>query len=460
MEISLVGIRPDPTRPWLDANVYAIPQMVAGQAKIHLFGAPGHKLFVDTTVANSEVRGMIHCGNFVYVVAGSAFYYFGENQILSSLLGTLSTSTGRVQMVSNGLQIMIIDGLHGYVYTFGTGVFGQISDADFMGASSLTYQDGYGIVTVPSSGQFQISDLYDFTVWSALDYATAEGWPDNVLAGISDHRELWLFGETTTEVWQNTGAATFPFQRASGGFLQEGIAAAKSIAQIDESLIWLTNQLEFVKTSGYAPLPISSDQVQYLLSKMARVDDAIAFAWKFRKNAFYQITFPTENVTLECNITTGLWHRRMSGASGRYRGNCYLFAWGKHLIGDSLNGKVYQIDPETYTEDGEEIRRIHTLPPVRSRNGVDAMAHNRLTLLMKCGFGLDADVVGSDPQISLSYSDDGEMTWSKERTASVGKIGEYSKRVAWRRLGGAINRSYRVMITDPVEMVVSEAVLD
>jgi len=74
-------------------------------------------------------------------------------------LGALVTSTGFVSMSDNGTQIMIVDGTEGYIFNTVTLVFAQITDVDFLGGNTVTFQNGYFIVSVPDSAKFQISAL-------------------------------------------------------------------------------------------------------------------------------------------------------------------------------------------------------------------------------------------------------------------------------------------------------------
>jgi hypothetical protein len=69
---------------------------------------------------------------------------------------------------------------------------------------------------------------------------------------------------------------------------------------------------------------------------------------------------------------------------------------------------------------------------------------------------------GYDPQAMLRWSDDGGHTWSNEHWAGMGKIGEYYKRVFWRRLGMTLklrDRVYEVSGTDPVKVAIMGAEL-
>jgi len=69
---------------------------------------------------------------------------------------------------------------------------------------------------------------------------------------------------------------------------------------------------------------------------------------------------------------------------------------------------------------------------------------------------------GADPQVMMRWSDDGGHTWSNEHWASMGKIGEYYRRVFWRRLGMTLklrDRVYEISGTDPVKLVILGAEL-
>jgi hypothetical protein len=69
---------------------------------------------------------------------------------------------------------------------------------------------------------------------------------------------------------------------------------------------------------------------------------------------------------------------------------------------------------------------------------------------------------GYDPAVMLRWSDDGGHTWSNEHWATIGKIGEYYRRVFWRRLGMTLklrDRVYELSGTDPVKISIMGAEL-
>jgi len=64
---------------------------------------------------------------------------------------------------------------------------------------------------------------------------------------------------------------------------------------------------------------------------------------------------------------------------------------------------------------------------------------------------------GYDPQAMLRWSSDGGSTWSSEHWTSIGKMGQYSNRAIWRRLGFGRDRIFEVSISAPVKAVIISA---
>ena len=65
-----------------------------------------------------------------------------------------------------------------------------------------------------------------------------------------------------------------------------------------------------------------------------------------------------------------------------------------------------------------------------------------------------------DPQVILSWSDDGGFTWSNDYPASMGKLGNYKTRAYWNRLGYAKDRVFRVTMAHPVRKVITGAMAE
>jgi hypothetical protein len=352
-------------------------------------------------------------------------------------------------MVTNGLQVCIADG-SAYVYDISDESFAQISDEDLPGASTVTYMDGYGIFSVPNSQQFYITSLMDFTSVDALDFASAESQPDLIVRVFADHSELWLFGESSIEVWQNTGAADFPFERLGGTRAERGCSAAFSVAKVDNTVFWLGDDGVVYRAEGYQPVRISSETVELSLTNMPSISDAEGFAYDLDGHKFYVLSFPSGNTTWVYDVGTGLWHECQSDGE-QWRAKWVFQVGQTRLCGDAINGNIGLIDMETYTEYGNTIIRQHVFPSI-SQSGAK-ISSPRLQIDFETGIGAVSGQ-GSDPIAILDWSDDGGHNWSNSIDGYMGAIGTYRSRVIFNRLGSFYSRWYRVRISDPIKVAI------
>ena len=424
-----------------------------------LVGTPGLSVFCDIG-SEVEIRGMIQVGGLLYAVCGNTFYKITRAGVATSK-GTLNSSTGKAFMEYNGTQIMILANKTGYIYTLSSGAFAEITDSDFPSATSLTFQDGYFLVSKENTDEIYISDLNDGSSWSG-DYASAEGDAGDVVAVYSDHRELLIFGESSIEVWYNSGA-DYPFDRRNDVYIEDGLGATASVASKDNRIFWL-NIDGIVKTlENYTPTVISERSIEEQISDFGNFSDAIGYTVSFYSIPFYVLTLPKQNKTYLCNLTDKSWSTWASYPTpynGRHRSNCCATLGNYQLLGDYENGIIYKLDKSVYTDNGETIKASRTSPPIISQDQ-KRVFHKRLEIEIESGVGLTGGVnPGEDPQITLSWSDNLGKTWSNEYWRSMGKIGEYDKRCVWSGMGSAINRSYKTEITDPVLKVIYSVSLD
>jgi Phage stabilisation protein len=212
-----------------------VPEGSGGKEAGFLSRAPG--LRVLATVGTGPIRGLWVTNNVAYVVSGSQFYSLNASWV-ATLIGSV-TGGGPVSMSDNGTQIFIACNPDGFIYNTSTNVFAQITDPDFPGAGSVGYIDGYFIFNQPNSQKFWVTSLLDGAAIDPLDFASAEGYPDDVVALIVDHLEIFLFGSTSVEVWYDAGTPDFPMARIQGAFMEVGCEAAYSVAKLDNSVFWL-----------------------------------------------------------------------------------------------------------------------------------------------------------------------------------------------------------------------------
>ncbi|TFH49494.1 MAG: hypothetical protein E4H01_04165, partial [Lysobacterales bacterium] len=248
-------------------NMYA--EQSDGKSNVALHGTPG--LVLDTTYGVGPIRGIKYMKTNRYVVSGSELYG-------PSLIGTIEGS-GLVSMATNGTQLVIVVSTNdAYVYDVTNGLR-KITDTDWPGASTVDYIDGYFLFNEPDTGIFFISALNDATDIDALDFASAESAPDNLVRVFVDHREVWLMGEDTCEIWTNTGAALFPFERIEGAINEKGIRGKFSVTKTDNSIYWVDRDgIVRRAAEGYNPLRISTHAVEHLIAQ-GNLDSAEAISY-------------------------------------------------------------------------------------------------------------------------------------------------------------------------------------
>ncbi len=439
-----------------------------GKEPAFLNRAPGLSLLA--TVGSGPIRGMWSFSNdasSAYVVSGTSLYKI-TTSYASTLLGTV-VGTGPVSMADNGTQLFIAANGPSYIYNTSTNVFAQITDTDFPGAVTVSFLDGYFVFNEPDSQKIWVTALLDGTSVDPLDFASAEGSPDGVVGIIADHREVWVFGTNSVEVWYNSGNADFPLSRIQGAFNEIGCAAPYSIAKLDNGLFWLGSDARgqgiVYRANGYTGQRVSTHAVEWQIQQYGSLSDAIGYTYQQDGHSFYVLIFPQANATWVYDVATQAWHERAGFVNGeftRHRSNCQMFFNNTVTVGDYENGNIYAFDLDDYSDNGsiqKWLRSWRALPT--GQNNLKRTAHHSLQLDLETGVGLNTGQ-GDDPQVMLRWSDDGGHTWSNEHWVSIGRIGEFYRRAIWRRLGMTLklrDRVYEVSGTDPVKIAIVGAEL-
>ena len=375
------------------------------------------------------------------------------------------------------------------------------NDGAFTGANSVDIVDNYFVYNNPGTQQWGSSDLLS-TISSSTSYAFKDGAPDKLVALIVDHREVYLMGEASSEVWTDVGAVPFPFQRIPGTSTQQGIVAQFSLVRLGNSIAYVSRnnrgQGQIMQMEGYIPKRISTHAVEATLTNQY-ISDAISWTYQLEGHEIYVTTFPTLNLTWAYDTTTEMWHKWLytadDGSYQRHRGNCSAVFQGLVMVGDYENGKIYSLDKQNYTDNGQNIRRLRRAPHLVS--DFQRQYFDELQIQFQPGVGttglsapngdiyvglnyiiypdasfligpLQSFVIGQQvsvttnvtttlPQAMLRWSNDGGSTWSKEYWVSIGQLGKYRNRAIWRRLGTARDRIFEVAITDPVNAVIISA---
>lgn len=451
--------------------VNLFPELIpeGGKESGFLNRAPGLKF--EQTVGIGPIRALwAHQtnGSDFYVVSGTEVFKLTGLTATPVKLGNVS-GTGPVSIADNGTQIFFACNGPSYIYNEVTNVFAQITDADFPGAVTVAYLDGYFVFNEPNSQRVWVTSLLDGLSVDPLDFVSAEGSPDGLVSLIVDHREAWLFGSDSVEVWYDAGNADFPLARIQGAFNEIGCVAAYSVAKLDNGLFWLGTDARgqgiVYRANGYTGVRVSTHAIEYAIAQYGNISDALAYTYQQEGHSFYVLIFPTANATWVYDVSTQMWHERAgfkNGAFTRHRSNCQCNFEGNTVVGDFENGNIYTFDLDVYADNSQPqkwLRSWRALAP--GQNNLKRTSHHSLQLDAETGVGLVVGQ-GNQPEAMLRWSDDGGHTWSNEHWQSMGAIGQYGYRTIWRRLGMTLklrDRVYEVSGTDPVKIAIMGAEL-
>jgi len=464
----------------LTGGAYAAKSLIAdAQRQVNLYGeqnpqdatapftyypTPGLTL-VSTPPVAGECRAIYTATNGQrYDVVGENVYAVDKSNVYTQI-GILSTQTGPVSIIDNGTYAFLVDGTAtGFTIDIKKNLLAVCSDPAFYGSDRVDYVDGYFVFNQPGTQHFYISKFNDI-MFDSLDIASKSTYPDNLVAAAVMHREIWLFGELTTEVWYNTGASDFTFGRMPGVYIEHGCAAKHSVAKIDLALFWLGKDLQgqgvVFAGKNYAAERISTHALEAEIATYSEIDDAVGFAYLQGGHAFYVLTFPTASKTWCFDTATGQWHQRAylqaDGTLGRHRMNCHSFNAGRNLVGDWETGAVYALDPNNYTDNGAAIERIRSFPHISGSDG-NRVLFRQFVADMEVGNGLSDD--SAPPEIRLRWSDDRGASWGNWVVGSLGKAGEYLTSIQYQRLGYARDRVFELSWSVPVKTALNGAWVD
>jgi len=429
-------------------NVYP-RKSVGGKYPFTLINSPGLAFFCE--LPTFPVLGLHYNKGRAFAVTPSKMYEIFNNGTFKEL-GDVDL-TSRVSMEDNGFQVVVVDGFKGFYWDATTNLVEEITAEGFYPSNTVTYQDGYFIFNRKDTGQFFLSNLLDVS-FDPLDFATAEGQPDNLVAVLSDHREVFMFGTETIEVWYNSGAADFPLERNQGAFVEKGCGARYTVAKQNNTIYFVGSDLMVYQMAGYTPIRISSHAVEKTL-KGVDLSDAFAYTYQDEGHLFYVLTIPSRDLTWCFDISTGAWHIRQSYQFGRHQSNNAIFFDSKTLVGDFKSGRIYQLANSYYTDDGEPVIREFILPTVNK--GREFLTVDSLEFDMSSGVGLTLGQ-GDDPELRVYFSKDEGKTYSENfKVGKIGKKGNYLSRAKVNRFGCARQFTFKVEISDPIPIDIGGA---
>jgi hypothetical protein len=454
-------------------NCYYENRADGDKSKVVVYGTPG--LVLQFSTGPQPLRGLLSVNETtLYAVISNVFGLLLPPSVPGGIatftaLGNLNTLAGFVSMAPspNSSQIMIVDGVNGWIYQPGPNTFIAATAAWFTpGAATVTNVNGYFVTEQPGSPNFGVSNINDATTGSALSTGAAAAYPDNIEAVDALAGNLIAFSQQHLEFWQNAGAPPpgQPFALIQSSPLKIGLPSIFARTHIDNTLVFLgeteAGTRRVYRIDGFNVTPIS-EEIDYIINQPGFVyADASMLSYQRDKHPFAQLTFPTMGRSFLFDLSTNIPGEAQSGLStGAYQrhiGNLSSYYNGDTIIADYANGNVYRMDDNTFTDNGAPVlREAITKHHIK---GFNRFRVPQLYLDMETGVGTPSGQ-GLNPQVSIECSKDNGRTWLQARLIPLGMRGNFVARVNARRFGQGRVFTWRIRMTDPVKFVITDGAI-
>ncbi len=369
-------------------NMFAEQEIPDAKSKapVGIWMHPGTAPFANA--GRGPVVAFTTMGGFVYALTSDSLYKLHHSGV-ADFLGNTSVSPNGCSVDNNGTTICWVDGVTGWTYNTASGVH-QITDEFFRPSNTVTYYDTYFVFAEKGTQRFSISP----SQWNGTDpllgpdgvnpghnFTSKDSTSDLVVAIANVHQQLFVCGEKRIEVWYDAAnpPPQFPFQRSFGALIQRGLLAPYTLVLEDNTLFFLGDDLMFYRLNGFVPERQSNHAVETQWAKYTGHQYAKAFSYTVFGHKMIAITFPLGHATWVLDLATKRWHERESwtgdhqdSSIGRWRVNCALNnsssieRYPEVLFGDSLSGRIDQMNNNVFTEFGTTMRALIIGPPIHS----------------------------------------------------------------------------------------------
>ena len=435
------------------------------EIKLYLKPTPGLREIADTG-SSSMVRALYENNGRCFFVVDNVLYELdGVTIITLGLMSNFQNNPNiRVTIVENGNgQVGVFGGTSGYYYTLSTSTLTEITDVDFSGADTFDYMDGYGIGTF--NGRLCWSELNDFGTWVGDSTLIPTYEADHAIRVIKFHNIIWIFGHSTMEPYYNDGNT--PFTRSPQGAKDIGLYSPHSAARFSDGVFFVGKSRRgnigvYLLDSKHQAQQVSPGSISRKLSENTQaLKNAFAFIEETDDgHIFYHLHVPEGGITLSYDLITKEWHERSSKrdadeVSGQpihshWRANCMTFYDGKQVVGDYYLGKLYELDPNTLTENSNYITRTRVAGVYSSQQKYINVSE----IVLNASTGTSNKV---DPKLMFSTSVDGGYTYRDERQIELPNKGLYGERIVIRNCGIGRNWTIKMELTDEVDLALFNA---
>lgn len=372
----------------------------AGRQPVTLRSVPG--LSNTVQLGEGPVRALLSSPEGVYAVLNGALVLWDGATVTT--LGRVTD--GETTMTRSTEQVAVAAGGNYYIWT-GADLVAVTSPA-FSNVGSVVFLDSRFVLSQGDGQRFAVSAINDGTALDALDFASAEQRPDNLVRSIANGGLLWNYGKETVEPWDAVSDLDFPFQRVQSTLLEKGLRSKLEAALLDNTIFWIGSDHRPYRQEQFTPVNVGPSSVA---ASLEAHQTAVTFAYQYEGHDFFCIRFPDREAWCY-DTATQSWHERATGPE---------FSPWKAVATVEHSGKWYAGTTDGYLceftgfeDQGAPLRREAVSQNI-SKGG------NRFTVPHV------AIRVEKGREVMSQFSGDSGQNWSRERrrTATSGLVHYY-----------------------------------
>lgn len=387
----------------------------ANKAPFFIAPTPGRTL---RATMPENVRGLFSSpgcrGGNLLVAAGSNLYESASSTLAYSTVGALA---GGDVVTMRAFRANLVLRAFGQLKYYTGSAFTQVTDE-----SAPDFATTCAVVGQRLIAAFEDNDVWGWSKagdpldWDPNGQANDADLPDPIVGQEEIGLDLWSFNSRSTQIWQATGGAeSAAFSRVPGVNIKVGLAARAAFAPMGAGgmLLGVTDKgsRAVYGTRGYDLVPVENLSLESALKTLTPSDVADAVAWSYGDGAkeFWGLNLGLPGAHV-FDAEMSLWHERRRYGMDEYDIDFVANAFGMTLAASRQSPKIWSLDDDVYTDDGDPIIREFTAAiPASGDVPVD-----RLVWLFNTR-DTPLEGQGSEPVMMVSTSNDNGQTWSDER---------------------------------------------
>lgn len=448
----------------INATVELAPE--GSRSKFIWRSVPGLRSTIDVGSANA--RGALKLDSTLIVINDDEAYSVAKAAGVytpSLLTGDAVPGTDRVIMARNMKstpQIIVVSDA-GQV-KIESGAVATFTDADLPAPNSVCFKDGYFFWGI-GDGRCFASGINASTV-ASTDWTRAESSPDGLVRVVSVTAGIALMGENSTEIFGNTANPTgFPFSRSA--VLPFGLYGLYAVTGFEEGftgdLMFVANDNSVQLMRGLSTMKISTTDLEKLIEAITDRDTLEAYCYVSGGQPVYGLSCDdwTWEYSPASKTVPEHWRERQSYGVMRWRAGFTVNAFNEWLALDDTGPGMLRLDRSYRREEDDQL--IWEMRSTQAHRFPGRAVVHRASFDIRTGVGIDigVDPIETNPQVEISWSDDGGVTFGNPLLRSLGTQGEIVP-ITVNRTGETkqFGRQWKTRIADPIDIALYGGAMD